>query len=437
MITFCFPSDFVCLFRSNEKTIMGNFWSNWFDNQPDNDGDDERLEQPRWFGHLPHPNSIDTIEPTLTLFDRNGTNIEINHKQQMNMVIDIIRKSGCFDQSNDDDDDGGQRLVIITHGFRSDKHTEWLHECKDAILDFDHSNSVQQWQVVGILGWGGGADIGLVKYQQAASNCFEVGKWLGNFLRKFRQEFPNVFTYGIGHSLGAHLLGMAGRKNTGNFDRITGLDPAGPGFQNENHDKRLNNMDAWMVDVIHTDGQDIPYFGTLVPLGKIDFYPNYGWNQPSTDERANVKPMMARNPRNNSKKFVKSNSPYGYNMSESHSRAIEFFRWSIENPGKFRTYLQLEQAPDVEIGVHRIRSIQPMIDVEVEMGYHLDTFLQMHINSRCSAVNNKNNNQKKLNPDNDDKQSREELSTWKTSTTNNRKYWGNYYVHTNAQSPWC
>ncbi|KAH9423432.1 hypothetical protein DERP_003711 [Dermatophagoides pteronyssinus] len=339
---------------------MGNFWSNWFDNQPDNDGDDERLEQPRWFGHLPHPNSIDTIEPTLTLFDRNGTNIEINHKQQMNMVIDIIRKSGCFDQSNDDDDDGGQRLVIITHGFRSDKHTEWLHECKDAILDFDHSNSVQQWQVVGILGWGGGADIGLVKYQQAASNCFEVGKWLGNFLRKFRQEFPNVSTYGIGHSLGAHLLGMAGRINSGNFDRITGLDPAGPGFQNENHDKRLNNMDALMVDVIHTDGQDIPYFGTLVPLGKIDFYPNYGWNQPSTDERAN--------------------------------------------------------APDVEIGVHRIRSIQPMIDVEVEMGYHLDTFLQMHINSRCSAKNYQHG---------------------KTSTTNNRKYWGNYYVHTNAQSPWC
>lgn len=396
---------------------MGNFWSNWFEHQT-RPNDDDHLDQPRWFGHLPPPHPMDSIEPTLTLYDRNGTSIEIDHTQRLDDAIDMIRSCDCFNHSY-----GDQRLIILTHGFRSDKHTEWLHECKNTILDIDSEYSSQQWQVVAILGWGGGADIGLIQYQQAAANCFEVGKWFGNFISRFREEFRNVAIYGIGHSLGAHLMGMAGRINHGNFDRITGLDPAGPGFQDENHDKRLNNNDAIMVDVIHTDGLEIPYFGTLVPLGKIDFYPNYGWDQPSTDERPDAKPMMARNPLNNNK-MIKSSNQYGYNVSESHSRAIEFYIWSIRNPGRFRTHYHLERAPDVEKGVHRIRSIQPDIGVEVEMGYHMDTFIINHLRSKC-AVNIKRN---------DDKQSSKEL--WKTMV-NDRKYWGNYYVHTNAQSPWC
>ncbi|OTF81287.1 pancreatic lipase-like protein [Euroglyphus maynei] len=385
---------------------MGNYWSN----KPEND--DQPLEQPRWFGRLPDPDSIESIRPTLTFYDGNGMNFEIDHEQRFDNAIDMIRTSGCFNHSMHGELQ--QRLIILTHGFRSDKYTEWLHECKNTILDIDH----HQWQVVAILGWGGGADLGVIKYQQAAANCFEVGKWLGNFMEQFRLEFPNVAIYCIGHSLGAHLMGMAGRINGGNFDRITGLDPAGPGFQDENHDKRLNNNDAIMVDVIHTDGQDVPYFGTLVPLGKIDFYPNYGWNQPSTNEQTDAKPMMARNPVNN-RKMVKSTSQYGYNMSESHSRAIEFFIWSIQNPGKFRTYYQLEQVPDVEKGVHRIRTLQS--NIEVEMGYHMDAFIQHHIQQHSQCLVDKKF-------DND-----EDKKLWK----NDRKYWGNYYVHTNAQSPWC
>lgn len=46
----------------------------------------------------------------------------------------------------------------------------------------------------------------------------------------------------IGHSLGAHACGFAGKKYK--FARITGLDPAGPGFKGQPKEKRLDIDDA-------------------------------------------------------------------------------------------------------------------------------------------------------------------------------------------------
>jgi len=71
------------------------------------------------------------------------------------------------------------------------------------------------------------------------------------------------------------------------FDRITGLDPAGPLFEKVHQDKRLQKEDTRMVDVIHTDGYSkqrvyigVNHYGTLIPLGTVDFYPNL-WISPA------------------------------------------------------------------------------------------------------------------------------------------------------------
>lgn len=57
--------------------------------------------------------------------------------------------------------------------------------------------------------------------------------------------------------------------------RITGLDPAGPLFDDiwDNDDSRLSPTDADLVVIIHSDAGKAGFPGNL---GDIDFYPNGG-----------------------------------------------------------------------------------------------------------------------------------------------------------------
>lgn len=82
----------------------------------------------------------------------------------------------------------------------------------------------------------------------------------------------------IGHSLGAHACGAAGRNvKFGRVAKIVGLDPALPCFGHRHRDERLKPSDADYVMVIHTNGG---VFGLQPPLGHADFYPNFGKDQP-------------------------------------------------------------------------------------------------------------------------------------------------------------
>ena len=58
----------------------------------------------------------------------------------------------------------------------------------------------------------------------------------------------------IGHSLGAQTAGYVGSRVPG-LGRITGLDPAEPGFQYMAPEVRLDPGDAQFVDVIHSDAR--------------------------------------------------------------------------------------------------------------------------------------------------------------------------------------
>lgn len=81
----------------------------------------------------------------------------------------------------------------------------------------------------------------------------------------------------IGHSLGSHVAGFAGKRVKEmlgrKIERITGLDPAGPLFEPLPISNRLNSGDAQMVDIIHTDGG---VFGFFKPIGTVDFFANGG-----------------------------------------------------------------------------------------------------------------------------------------------------------------
>merc|ERR1712121_97489 len=103
----------------------------------------------------------------------------------------------------------------------------------------------------------------------------------------------------VGHSLGAHLVGHAGKvfKDTAkrSLGRVTGLDPAGPRFESgpilsyikELHTNRISTESASFVDIIHTEGSFSPSTvsvkprsGDLFQLGHFDFYPEGGEAQP-------------------------------------------------------------------------------------------------------------------------------------------------------------
>ncbi|XP_055844679.1 phospholipase A1-like [Episyrphus balteatus] len=85
----------------------------------------------------------------------------------------------------------------------------------------------------------------------------------------------------IGHSLGAHVSGIAGRNViAGEVHTIIGLDPAGPLYEDDYysiHEEYLSKDDARYVEVIHTNGNRL---GVLQPIGNADFYVNGGKYQP-------------------------------------------------------------------------------------------------------------------------------------------------------------
>ncbi|ALC45596.1 CG17191, partial [Drosophila busckii] len=84
--------------------------------------------------------------------------------------------------------------------------------------------------------------------------------------------------YVIGHSLGAHVAGYAGKTvGEGRIHTIIGLDPALPLFSYDKPNKRLNSNDAHYVESIQTNGGKL---GFLKPIGKGAFYPNGGQKQP-------------------------------------------------------------------------------------------------------------------------------------------------------------
>lgn len=80
-----------------------------------------------------------------------------------------------------------------------------------------------------------------------------------------------------GHSLGAHVVGFAGKyiinATRQKVKRIVGMDPAGPSFEFADSSKSLAKTDAQGVSVLHTDAK---VFGIFRASGSIDFYFNGG-----------------------------------------------------------------------------------------------------------------------------------------------------------------
>ncbi|XP_010176924.1 PREDICTED: pancreatic triacylglycerol lipase-like [Mesitornis unicolor] len=163
---------------------------------------------------------------------------------------------------------------FIVHGFIDNGEENWLSDMCKRMLTVEDVNCI-------CVNWKRGARC---QYTQASNNVRVVGAEIAYFVNVLMKEYAYspADVHIIGHSLGAHVAGEAGRRRPG-IGRITGLDPAQPYFQGTPVEVRLDKSDADFVDVIHTDSAPtIPYlgFGMHTAIGHLDFYPNGGKQMP-------------------------------------------------------------------------------------------------------------------------------------------------------------
>ncbi|CAM4741836.1 unnamed protein product [Rotaria magnacalcarata] len=168
---------------------------------------------------------------------------------------------------------------FLIHGFVDAGNTQWWIDMKNAILDVDDVNVI-------LVDW---TKANGFPYEKATANVQVVGAEVALFINYFIKDHGSKATdfHIIGHSLGAQTAGYAGARVPG-LGRITGLDPAGPYFENTDPVVRLDPTDALFVDVIHTDGAHnlLLGLGARQRMGHVDFYPNGGLDQPKCSKTA-------------------------------------------------------------------------------------------------------------------------------------------------------
>jgi len=109
----------------------------------------------------------------------------------------------------------------------------------------------------------------------SAFNTQALGMGLGKGLAELVKLVPVENIHVMGHSLGAHIVGAAGREfqiaTEKILPRITGFDPAKPCFKEGESLQGLGRGDAEFVDIIHSDAGGL---GKAEAIGDADFYPN-------------------------------------------------------------------------------------------------------------------------------------------------------------------
>jgi pancreatic lipase-related protein 1 len=207
----------------------------------------------RPFNLLPLPDCPSDINPSYRMYTRRNPTIGEDFD-------DTIIPS-VFDPT--------KRTVFMVHGYQGNGNDLWLDDMRQAFVDREDINAV-------IVGWEGGADI--PNYLQAASNVRTTGAYTSHVASNLvtRGGSSDSLMWCVGHSLGSHVCGHMGQ--TTKIGRITGMDPAGPSFESSDDETiGLYPGCADFVDVLHTDSQS---YGSLRPLGHIDFYPDGGHDMP-------------------------------------------------------------------------------------------------------------------------------------------------------------
>jgi pimeloyl-ACP methyl ester carboxylesterase len=218
--------------------------------------------------------------------------------------------------------DSTRQMTLIVHGWNDWMNADWRSEMSNAICSSGsgyvmkvqwNSNSLDLTSLAKtayntlLSGWSGLLS-GDIIYKTSADNTRKVGKELADYLNTLGLT-GNTLVHCIGHSLGAHVCGFAGKNyalNGKKFFRISGLDPAGPLFSND-ITQRLDRTDASVVDVYHTNNG---WLGYSDAIGTVDYYPTDEWGKEAQQPGCGTNPGQ---------------------LACNHFRAIEIYLSSISN----------------------------------------------------------------------------------------------------------
>jgi hypothetical protein len=163
---------------------------------------------------------------------------------------------------------------VIVHGYSSDSKSSTVMNIVNAYLDNHDVNVIA-------LDWSAGSENldYCIPRRRVSSVGVNLGQFLDNLLRHNSPMWKKLSI--VGHSLGAHVAGFAGRTTRqGKVGTIVGLDPAGPSFHYNYVGGRLNINDADYVECIHTNWR---CYGMKEAIGNVDFYVNGGYQQLGCD----------------------------------------------------------------------------------------------------------------------------------------------------------
>lgn len=202
-------------------------------------------------------------------------------------------------------------VTFLVHGFQSNRNSMMNKRINAAYRLRGKTNII-------VVEWFSGSNNNPFEYNKISANLKPFGRQLAlfiDFLNRVHKKMFDVTTV-VGHSLGAHIAGIAGKHVLkGKIDTIIGLDPAGPQFSLNLPNDRLNAGDANYVQVIHTDDK----LGFPEPIGDADFYPHGGEFQPDCSPFMQADSSLALTIADFRKKIC------------SHSKAWQYFAESIES----------------------------------------------------------------------------------------------------------
>jgi len=177
---------------------------------------------------------------------------------------------------------GERPTYFIMHGFARHGLVSWIRDAKTGILEqYDANVFSVDWKKLCPLPF----------YIESVENVYKVGQLNADLINWLNEETglePSQIEMS-GHSLGAHVCGITGKAlgftGAAPLARITGMDPAGPGFHNMSSEFKLQPSDAVFVDVIHTNAGYIVNgeIGLEYPVGDVDFFVNGGSHQVGCD----------------------------------------------------------------------------------------------------------------------------------------------------------